>query len=372
MGYLVSLNSDRFFKRVFSHLRIAKKFLEDFLGKKIESIELIETNNKKNKITDKAQSVFFDFRCKIEGQFIIIEMQQWDKQDIVQRFYLYHCLNTGLQLENLPEKAIIFDSKLQKDIVIKDYRRIEPVLTLIWMVDDNFGFKGDFMGYTLTAEIVMEFINNNELWKSKNIEKIVLEHQEILETIKNKTRDIDFLSKNRLVFAFQNNIVENHNLLQETEHEYNKEYEKWFEFAARSKKEQNTENDFIEYREDEIFNEMIEILMQEKLSRKDKKYLVDEQEKTARVKRWEAGHYHDGKIEGIIEGEIKGEIKGRKEGRKEGIIEGEKLGIEKGAKSKALKIAKSLLESNIDVNVIIMSTGLTKQEIENIKVHKDD
>ncbi len=350
MGYLVSLNSDRFFKKVFSHLKIAKKFLEDFLGKKIESIELIETDNKRNKITDKAQSVFFDFRCKIEGQFVIIEMQQWDKQDIVQRFYLYHCLNTGLQLENLPEKAIIYDSKLQEDIVIKDYRRVEPVLTLIWMVDDNFGFKGDFMGYSLTPEIVMNFINNNELWKSKNIEKIVLEHQKILKAIKNKTKNIDFLSKNRLIFAFQNNIVENHNLLQETEHEYNREYERWFEFAARSKKEQNTENDFIEYREDKIFNEMIEILMQEKLSRKDKKYLVDEQEKTARVKRWEAGHYHDGKIEG----------------REEGLIEGEKMGIAKGEKANSLKIAKKMLQNNISIDDIAKLIGLTIEEIKKL------
>ena len=75
--YLAPLNYDRFFKKVFSDLRISKNFLEAFLGVKIETIE-----NLKNefKITDDASVVRFDFRCKIEGQYVIIDMQQWHKR----------------------------------------------------------------------------------------------------------------------------------------------------------------------------------------------------------------------------------------------------------------------------------------------------
>ena len=164
MCYLAPLNYDKFFKRVFDHLHIAKQFLEDFLGKEIEIIEKV---NSKRDISDEATSTFFDFRCKIDGQFVIIEMQQWYKQDVIQRFYVYHCLNTGFQLENLPEKAIITDPQTKEEKVVKDYRRVEPVLTLIWMVDDNFGFTNDFMGYCLTPEIAINFIKNKNYGKVK-------------------------------------------------------------------------------------------------------------------------------------------------------------------------------------------------------------
>ena len=71
--YLAPLNYDRFFKKVFSDLIIAKAFLEAFLGIKIESIERIK---EKYKITDDAAFVEFDFRCKINGHYILIDMQQ--------------------------------------------------------------------------------------------------------------------------------------------------------------------------------------------------------------------------------------------------------------------------------------------------------
>jgi len=77
--------------------------LEDFFDVSIESIELLTIHHK---IIDEAVAVEFDFRCKINGNFIIIDMQQWYKPDVVHRFYIYHCINTALQLENLPLKAL--------------------------------------------------------------------------------------------------------------------------------------------------------------------------------------------------------------------------------------------------------------------------
>lgn len=87
--YLAPLNYDRFFKKVFSDKAIAQQFLEDFLDTKIEEIELLK---EKHKVTDDASIVEFDFRCKINGAYIIIDMQQWYKMDMVKRFYLYHSL----------------------------------------------------------------------------------------------------------------------------------------------------------------------------------------------------------------------------------------------------------------------------------------
>jgi len=37
-----------------------------------------------HKFTDDAAAVEFDFRCKIDDQFVIIDMQQWFKSDVVQ------------------------------------------------------------------------------------------------------------------------------------------------------------------------------------------------------------------------------------------------------------------------------------------------
>ncbi|MBU0765470.1 MAG: Rpn family recombination-promoting nuclease/putative transposase, partial [Bacteroidetes bacterium] len=94
--YLAPLNYDRYFKKVFSDIDIAKRFLEDFFDTKIESIELL---SQYHKVTDDASAVEFDFRCKIDNEYVIIDMQQWYKPDIIQRFYVYHAINTALQLE---------------------------------------------------------------------------------------------------------------------------------------------------------------------------------------------------------------------------------------------------------------------------------
>lgn len=42
-------------------------------------------------------------------------------------------------------------------------------------------------------------------------------------------------------------------------------------------------------------------------------------------------------------------------------------GIEKGTKEEKIKIAKSMLKENMDIEMIIKITGLTKEEIENLK-----
>ena len=83
--YLVPLNYDPFFKKIFSDVRISKRFLEDFLNITIQKIELLPLDTK---ITNKASFVSFDFRCKIDDECVIIDMQQWYKSDVVKRFYV--------------------------------------------------------------------------------------------------------------------------------------------------------------------------------------------------------------------------------------------------------------------------------------------
>lgn len=55
----------------------------------------------------------FDFRCKIDNKFVIIDMQQWYKTDIMKRFYAYHSVTTAIQLENLAtDNTHKFEDKL--------------------------------------------------------------------------------------------------------------------------------------------------------------------------------------------------------------------------------------------------------------------
>ena len=129
--YLAPLNYDRFFKRVFSHDHIMQRFLEDLLQVKIEDFKKLP---EENRITDDAAKVVFDYRCKINGQYVTIDMQQWHKTDVVKRFYLYHAVNTALQMETMQNKTIFTKSGFK--ITTKDYNELAPVLTVIWMVDD--------------------------------------------------------------------------------------------------------------------------------------------------------------------------------------------------------------------------------------------
>ncbi|MGE5341242.1 MAG: hypothetical protein ACM3SY_07145, partial [Candidatus Omnitrophota bacterium] len=198
--FLAPLNYDRYFKKCFSDPDIAKKFLEDFLDETIEEFEML---NGQHRITDDATLVEFDYRCKIKGAYVIIDMQQWYKRDIGQRFYLYHAINTGLQLEKLPERNLIMDRLTQKLKKVKDYRALEPVLTLIWMVDDTLGFKENYVSYCMTPELVVDFVQNDKLWRKPDFVELLKTRTSILGVLHNKRKGMPFLSMNRLIFLLQ-------------------------------------------------------------------------------------------------------------------------------------------------------------------------
>ncbi len=259
--YAAPLNYDRFFRKVFSDLNITKKFLEDFLSVKIEHIERIKT---KHKITDAAALVEFDFRCKINGQYVIIDMQQWYKADVVKRFYIYQALNSSLQLETLPKKVNI--SKLGKKYEVKSYESILPTLTLIWMADDALDFELDSVSFALSLEQTTDFIKNDALWESKDFEKINIERQKILTLLNNKVKDLDFLPQNRLIFAFQKNIAKNPAFSQ---------YKIWFEFAETTKNRDNKKEDFDKFKKNETIMEVLERIKIDKFEEEDKSILEE-------------------------------------------------------------------------------------------------
>jgi hypothetical protein len=313
--YLAPLNYDRFFKKVFSNPEVARKFLEDLLDTKIENLKILK---EQHRVTDDAAFVEFDFRCKIDGAHIIIDMQQWYKPDVAQRFYLYNALNTGLQLEKLPKRKIVIDTGTRQIKKVKDYRLLEPVYTIIWMVDDTLAFKKeDFVSYIMTPEIVVKFVQNEKLWNKKNIKMLMEKRADVMKVLSNNTKELDFFAKNRLVFVFQKNIVRNQKM---------EKYVKWFEFAEKTKNEKNQEEDFKTFTGDPLFSEIMRKLDKTKLTNEELEYIKRERESWEEVERYDKEHYEEGLKQGEIKGRKEGEIKGRKQGeikgRKEGEIKG--------------------------------------------------
>ena len=320
--YLAPLNYDKYFNKVFSNEKIAKRFLEDFLEANINEFEMLKG---RHRVTDDAALVEFDFRCRIEDSFVILDMQQWYKRDVTRRFYLYHALNTGLQLEELPNKRVLYDYSYQKTGKVKDYRALQPVLTLVWMVDDTLGFTDDYAAYTMTPELVTEFVKNEKLWHKPEIIEILKERARVLEVLDNQSKELDFLSKNRLIFLLQKNIVKN---------KTKTKYRKWFEFAEKTKNPDNKEEDFREYMDDEIFVEIMKRINKKDLTEDDFFYIEKETEVREEVERFERQIYEDGI----------------------------KVGEEKTTK----QIAKVMKTSGLPVEKIAEITSLSKKEIDEL------
>jgi hypothetical protein len=344
--YVAPLNYDRFFRKIFSDEKI-----EDFLEVKIEEFECLK---EPNLVTNDASVVEFDFRCKIKNTYVIIDMQHWYKRDISQRFYLYHALNSGLQPEKLPLKRFAFPDKPKKTKMSKDYRELEPVLTLIWMVMDNLNFSNDYVSFLMAPEIVLDFLNNDQLWHEPKIKELLEERKKVLEVVRNNTRNLDFLPQNHLVFMFQKNIVKNKLL---------KKYLQWFDFAETTRNENNEKEDFVKYQGDVIFSEIIRRLRRDDLTAEDFAYIEDEKKTREEIDRLERGIYEDGKKDGEKIGIEKGKKIYFEKCEKIGIEKGEKIGIEKGRE----EIALNMINHGFDIEVIAQITGFSLSTLEIMK-----
>ena len=57
----------------------------------------------------------------------------------------------------------------------------------------------------------------------------------------------------------------------------------------------------------------------------------------------------------------------KQEGKQEGLAEGMEKGMAKGMNQKALDIARNMLADGVDINLIMKYSGLTQEQIENLK-----
>ncbi|PID82155.1 MAG: hypothetical protein CSB16_02735, partial [Clostridiales bacterium] len=349
---LAPLNYDRFFKKVFSNLDIARRFLEDFLDIKIEKLEFLPN---KYSITNDAQMVEFDFHCKTENEHFIIEMQQWYKHDIVQRFYVYHALGAALQLENMPKKIVpLPEGKTKK---IKDYGELLPTVTIIWMVHDTLNFTDDYISYVLTPEYITTFLQDSSYWTSKNYQMILEKRNEMLNLLSNTEKNINFLKKNKLIYAFQKNIVKNGNL---------SKYYDWFEFAQKTLDKVSDRFAYDKYRKDKIFCEIIRRLETGLAEDDSMKYIKDYEEYQEGVERYNRG------IERKQQEKHKEEllqVKAREREAKAREREAKAREKEAKAREKAAKqkLAKKMLKYGETIEDITAETGLSEYEIKKLQ-----
>ena len=61
------------------------------------------------------------------------------------------------------------------------------------------------------------------------------------------------------------------------------------------------------------------------------------------------------------------EQKGIEKGRMEGRMEGIQLGEQRGIRAATLKIARTMLQSGLDQNIVMQMTGLTEGELAQIR-----
>ena len=133
------------------------------------------------------------------------------------------------------------------------------------MVNDSLGFSDDYVSYSSLPDALALFIRNNTLWQSADKKMLTNERNKLLKLLDNNTKNLNFMQENKLIYAFQKNIVKNA--------KYTKYYE-WFEFAERSLKKDNTEADFEKYNNRDVFLEMMHRLKAGTMTNEDADLIV--------------------------------------------------------------------------------------------------
>jgi len=159
------------------------------------------------------------------------------------------------------------------------------------------------------------------------------------------------LQKNKLIYAFQPNIVKNQ--------KYSK-YLDWFELAEKTQNKLNEKNWFDKYLKDEIFAEIIKRINTEKFEQADWDYINNQSDFIEKVKRFEQVFIDEGfelgMEKGIEKGIENGIEKGIKKGIEKGVFETVKNGIKAGLSNEIIKIMSKLSDQQIDS----IRTGLKK------------
>ena len=175
--------------------------------------------------------------------------------------------------------------------------------------------------------------------------ELLAERAKCLGIIDNRTRKLDFLQKNKLIYAFQPNIIRNKKFTK---------YLPWFELADKTRNKLNEKSWFDEYLKDQIFVEIIKRINTETFVQSDWEYIDKNEDSREKVKRFEQVYIE----EGMEMGMEKGMEMGMEKGIEKGIPQGEII--------KARKIAKEMKARGFVIDVIAELTNLSIEEIEKL------
>ena len=308
---ILPLSNDYVFKRIFGkggNERILKRLLEAILEIKIQKIEIRNPEIPKESLEEKLR--ILDIKAEINQNIMLdIEMQVGNTTAIDRRLVVYS------------SKMVAGDIKVSgkypdaKDTII------------ICITTDNILKRNAYLSVAkLKFEKTQEKRYANMGYKKEDEYLTDMVSYYIIELSKfkkNKPRTGDLLEKWLLVIGGDEEMME------------------------KCKKEDGEIKDAIEQLEemsaDEKERELYEI--------RERSRLV----------------YNTEMYEARRKGLEEGEKRGKKLGKKLGEERGKKLGKDIGKKEKAQEIAKVLLEKNVDITTIVEATGLSEQELDDLK-----
>jgi hypothetical protein len=102
------------------------------------------------------------------------------------------------------------------------------------------------------------------LW-AQPLDVILSEREKVLKVLSNATKELDFFSQNRIIYALQPNIIRNNN--------YEALYFPWFDFAQTSRNHENKEDDFFKFKNIAIMAELINRLKIDNFTSEELMYL---------------------------------------------------------------------------------------------------
>ena len=310
------------FKRLFGSVgseAILKDLLEAILDIKIESVELDldkeimpENLNGKRNVLDVRTNLADGTQVNVEMQMTVPEY---------------------LEKRNLDYWANLYIAQLKKG---GGYDSLKKTIA-IWILDENF-FK-DLPEYH-TKWIIKESKSNVDKY-FEDFEVHFLELQKLREgaILKPKKLDfwmwfIDYTNEEMVKMAYEN------------EEQVREALEKLKELSSDSA--------------------LVDLLFRQRMYEMDQEIMQRTMKERAEKEGREAGMK-----EGMKEGMKAGLEKGKKAGLKAGLEKGKKAGIEEGKRAglekEKMETAKRMLKANIQIELIMQATELTKEEILKIK-----
>jgi hypothetical protein len=201
--------------------------------------------------------------------------------------------------------------------------------------------------------VLNAFIKNDVLWKSMDTVELLAHREKILEVLNNDTKNLNFLSKNRLIFALQPNIVKNH---KDGKSEILERFVPWFNFAEKTRNKNNKAEDFESFKNEPIIMEVIDLLKTTNISEDDIQYITDYDDYEKGVAVFKEMILEEGRVNWIRAEKEKIQVEQEKI-----QVEQEKKQIEKALLNsieKCLKRGDSLVEiaDFFDVDVETMKT----------------